>query len=134
MNNLLSSKPLWQNTGIALVRILIGFFIAYHGWEVFDATKMKTYTEWDTFKGSSFMPYLGKGAEFVAGVLLMFGLLTRAASLIIIGTFLYIVFFVGKGKFWYEDQHPFLFVLFGMLFLFTGPGSLAIDNLIFKRR
>jgi putative oxidoreductase len=134
MNKFFSAAPINQQWAIALVRIVVGAFIAYHGYEVFDAAKMKGYTEWEIFKGASFMPYLGKGAEFVAGVLLILGLFTRFAALITVGTFVYIVFFIGKGKFWMEDQHPFLFVLLGVLFLFTGPGSFSLDSKLFKSR
>jgi putative oxidoreductase len=132
MNKFFSATPINQQWAIALLRIIVGFFIAYHGYEVFDAAKMKGYTEWEAFKDSSFMPYLGKGAEFVAGVLLMLGLFTRVAALITIGTFTYIVFFIGKGKFWMEDQHPFLFVLLGVFFLITGPGAFSLDSKFFK--
>jgi putative oxidoreductase len=65
---------------------------------------------------------------------LILGLFTRFAALITVGTFVYIVFFIGKGKFWMEDQHPFLFVLLGVLFLFTGPGSFSLDSKLFKSR
>ena len=70
---------------------------------------------WDVFKKASspaLMVYLGKTAELVAGFLLVTGLFTRIACVIIIGTFIYIPFFVGSGKIWYEDQYPFLFALF----------------------
>jgi putative oxidoreductase len=39
---------------------------------------------------------------------------------------------VGHGRFWYEDQHPFLFALFGVLFFFTGPGAWSLDALRMK--
>lgn len=134
MNKFYSAALINSQGAIALLRIVVGFFIAYHGFEVFDAVKMKGYIEWEAFKGSTLMPYLGKGAEFVAGVLLMLGLFTRLAALITIGTFAYIVFFIGKGKFWMEDQHPFLFVLLGVFFLFTGPGTFSLDSRFFKTK
>jgi putative oxidoreductase len=56
----------------------------------------------------------------LAGVLLVLGLFTRVAALLCVGTFLYITFFIGHGRFWMEDQHPFLFALFGVLFLSPG--------------
>lgn len=132
MKKFFSAEPVAQGYVLALLRILISIFMIIHGMELFDAVKMKGYTEWDNFKGSAFMPYLGKGAEFVAGVLLLPGLFTRIASLIAIGTFGYITFFIGKGKFWMDDQPPFMFVLFGVLFLFAGPGALSADGLLFK--
>ena len=79
------------------------------------------------------MPYLGKGAEFLAGVLLILGLFTRVAALIIIGTFAYITFFVGKGKFWMDDQYPFLFALLGLVFFIIGPGAWSLDGKLFKK-
>ena len=72
--------------------------------------------------------YAGKAAELVAGILLTLGLFTRLGALICIGTLAYITFILGHGKFWYEDQHPFMFVLFGLLFLFSGPGAWSLDE------
>lgn len=134
MKKFLSPTPIAQQQVIALLRIIIAVFLIIHGKEVFDAAKMEEYTKWDSFKTSAFMPYLGKGAEFVAGVLLMPGFLTRLAALITIGTFAYITFMVGNGKFWMDDQHPFLFVLFGLLFLFAGPGVMSADGALFKQK
>jgi putative oxidoreductase len=136
MHPFLSVTPLSADKGIGLIRIIIGALLIYHGQEVFNAALMKGYAEWETFKGPSatFLVYLGKSSEFIAGILLFLGLLTRLGALIAIGTLSYITFFIGHGKFWYEDQHPFLFVLFGCLFLFTGPGAWSLDKLIFKGR
>jgi len=134
MKKFFSSTPIAQEQILALLRMVIAVFLIIHGKEVFDAAKMEEYTKWDSFKTSAFMPYIGKGAEFAAGVLLLFGFLTRVAALITIGTFAYITFFVGNGKFWMEDQHPFLFVLFGLLFLFAGPGAMSVDGAFFRKR
>jgi putative oxidoreductase len=52
-----------------------------------------------------------------------------------IAAFAGIIFILGdKGKVLQGDQHPFLFILLALLFLFTGPGAFAIDNRIFKKR
>lgn len=80
------------------------------------------------------MVYAGKSSELIAGISLLFGLFTRLGSLLTMGTLSYITFFIGSGKFWYEDQHPFMFVLFGLLFLLTGPGAWSIDGLIFNEQ
>ena len=108
----------------------------YHGREIFMESKMNEYLQWDMFKNSSgkVLVYLGKGAEFVGGILLFFGLFTRIAAMILMGTMSYIAFFVGKGIVWDNDQHPFLFVLLAMVFLLTGGGRWSIDHLLFKKR
>jgi putative oxidoreductase len=136
MNNLFSTSPIWQQKGVALVRIIVGALLIYHGQEVFNTELMKGYLTWDNFKGSTgkWMVYLGKSSELLAGISLFLGLFTRLGALLLIGTLSYITFFVGHGKFWYEDQHPFMFVLFGLLFIFTGPGAWSLDELIFKRK
>lgn len=125
-----------QSCGIAMVRITVGIFLIYHGHEIFDPAKMKEFANWDQFKHASsplFLPYLGKGAELLGGILLTAGLCTRLGCLIIIGTMLYISFFIGGGKIWFEDQYPFLFALLALVFIFTGPGSLALDKILFDK-
>lgn len=132
MNKLFSPQPLALEGGLALVRVIVGLFMIYHGWEVFDANKMKEYATWDVFKkfpSATFMVYLGKGAELVAGIMLAVGCFTRVAAIILICTMLFISFFVGNGKVWYEDQHPFLFVLLGLVFFFVGSGKYSVDGI-----
>lgn len=135
-NKLFLPAPLWQNNGLAIIRIIVGLFMIYHGWEVFDAEKMKGYLDWDSFKGFSspaVMVYMGKIAELVGGILLILGLLTRLAAVMIAVTMLYISFFVGQGRVWYEEQHPFLFVLLAMVSFFCGPGNFSLDKIIFRK-
>ncbi|NJO03999.1 MAG: DoxX family protein [Bacteroidia bacterium] len=134
MKILLNNTPLGPGRGLALVRIIVGLLLVYHGQEVFQPRLMQSYLDWDAFKGpyASLMVYTGKSAELVSGLLLLLGLFTRLGALICIITLGYITFFVGQGRFWYEDQHPFMFVLFGLLYFFTGPGAWSLDGLLFK--
>ena len=114
---------------------MVGLLILYHGIEIFDNDIMKGYFGWDVFQrqGGKALVYLGKSTELLAGSLLVLGLFTRIGAVFMIGTFCFITFFVGHGRFWYEDQHPFLFALFGVLFLFTGPGAWSLDEKLFKK-
>ena len=132
MKSIFSSEPIDKNNGIGIVRIVVGLMLMYHGHEIFRPELMKGYLNWDPFKsdfGKVFV-YLGKGGELVSGILLVLGLFTRIACAIIIVTFVYITFFIGGGRFWYEDQHPFMFLLCGVLFLYTGPGAWSIGKSI----
>ena len=115
----------------------MGYFMFYHGWEIFDAKAMNSYLQWDMFKNSSSgktMVYAGKAAELAGGLFLFIGLYTRIAAIILIGTMAYISFFVGHGKIWYDDQHPFLFVLLGFVFFFMGGGRWSADHFLFKNK
>jgi putative oxidoreductase len=130
MNRFFSIAGLNQESGIAFVRVITGLFLVYHGWETFDASKMNEYAGWDSFKNTPaplLMVYLGKGGELLVGLMLVLGLLTRLACLFLVGIMVYIVFFIGHGKIWYEDQHPFLFVLLAIVFFVSGSGKWSID-------
>jgi putative oxidoreductase len=138
MNNrirtFLSPKPVLLDKILATIRIVIGLLMVYHGYEVFNSEVMSGYIKWDVFqnKAATFLVYAGKSTELIAGILLTLGLFTRVGAVLLIGTMLYITFLVGHGRFWYEDQHPFMFVLFGVLFLFSGPGAWSLDGLFWK--
>jgi putative oxidoreductase len=135
MNILFSSSPYAQQAAIGIARIILGSFLIFHGKEVFDETLMNEYAKWESFKNfssPSLVTYTGKAAELLEGILLVLGLLTRPAYLLVIATFTYITFFVGKGKFWYDDQHPFMFVLVAAILFFTGPGNWSLDSKLFK--
>ena len=136
LTSFFSSSPVFLNNGIAILRIVVGLLLLYHGIEIFTPETMNTYLQWDMFKGpyGKFLVYMGKGSEFIAGIFLLLGLFTRIGALIMIGNFSYITFFVGEGRFWYQEQHPFMFALFGILFLFTGPGAWSLDSIIFTKK
>ncbi|WP_337044877.1 DoxX family protein [Emticicia sp. 17c] len=121
-----------NNTGFALIRIITGLLMGYHGLEIFESAKMQEYASWDSIKDMPFpllLAYLGKGSELVGGLLLAFGWQTRIAGVLIGVTMFFICFKIGSGKFWYEDQHPFLFALLGMIYFFAGPGKWSIDGI-----
>ena len=135
MNKIFLPGPLWQTFGLTLIRCILGAFLIYHGWEVFSESKMNEYLKWDMFKNGSgkFLAYAGKASELIAGLLFLFGFLTRLASLLTLGVMFYITFILGKGLIWYEDQYPFLFILLALVFFFTGAGRISVDHLLFKK-
>jgi len=120
-----------NSAGFAIVRIITGLLLAYHGLEIFETAKMQEYASWDSIKTmpfATFWAYLGKAVELLGGILLTIGFLTRPAALVIALTMLFICFKIGNGKFWYEDQHPFLFFLLAMIYFFTGPGKWSVEK------
>lgn len=136
INNFFSSAPLWTTTGLAVLRIVTGLLMAYHGLEVFNESKMQEYTTWEVVKklpSPLLQVYIGKGLELVTGILLAAGLFTRIAALLMALNMLFICFYIGSGKFYYEDQHPFIFALLALVFFFTGPVAFSFDNLLFAQ-
>jgi putative oxidoreductase len=137
IKSFLSPGGLWQNSGIAMIRIIVGVFMIYHGWEVLDASKMNEYSKWLTeirFPSPRLMAYLGKSIELISGILITVGLFTRLAIVPLAITMAIICFGIGKGKIFMEDQHPFLFILLAFVFFFTGPGKWSLDYILFERR
>lgn len=135
MNTFFSPSPIQLPKALAAMRIIVGLLMVYHGVELFDPEIIRRYLEWEVFKNQSgkVLVYTGKTFELISGLLFVLGLFTRVGGLLAIVTFSFITFFVGHGKFWYEDQHPFLFVLFGTLFFFTGPGTWSLDGKLFGK-
>jgi putative oxidoreductase len=137
MHRFLSPEPLWQQQGLGILRIIVGLFMVYHGLEVFDENKMNEYTKWMVdmkLPAPAFMAYLGKSSELITGILLTIGLFTRPAAIVLAITMTFIAFGIGHGRIHMEDQHPFLFVLLALVFIFTGPGKWSLDRSLFGRR
>ena len=137
MNKLFSTDPLWQTNGLVALRIITGLLMAYHGLEVFKPEVIKGYAEWEVIKKLPFpllMAYIGKGLELVTGICLAIGLFTRIAALFMFINMIFICFKIGNGKFYYDDQHPFIFALLALVFFFTGPIKFGLDNLRLKRK
>lgn len=133
MNNNLAT----MQRGIAVVRIITGILLIYHGWEVFMPEKMKMYAGWFVerkYPMPEFWAYAGKTAELVAGIGFVLGLFVRLSAIISIVAFAGIIFMLGgKGKIFTDDQHPFLFILLSLVFLFTGYSALGVDGIRKKR-
>jgi putative oxidoreductase len=137
INQLFFIKTEWQNNSLAIIRILCGLLMGYHGLEIFNSDIMKSYQEWDIIKTIPFpvmMVYLGKGIELVTGLCFVFGLFTRLAAMLMAVNMLFICFYIGGGKFYYEDQTPFLFAILAVVFFFVGSVKFGLDNKIFKSK
>ena len=121
----------WQRNGLAVIRIITGLLIIYHGVEIFQSDIMNMYLGWEVIKALPYpvlMTYFGKGIELVTGIFITLGLFTRIAALLLTLNMLFICFYVGSGKFYYEDQHPFIFAMLAMVFFFTGSVKFGLDN------
>ena len=66
MNQFFSPTPIAQNYGIAIVRIITGILLVWHGWESFDAEKMNMYSTWFVerkYSNPQIWAYSGKIAD-----------------------------------------------------------------------
>jgi putative oxidoreductase len=125
---------------ISLFRAVIGFLFALHGamtlfnWPL--AIPMPVHVgDWPVWWSGLI--------EFITGLLVMVGLFTRAAAFLASGT-------MAVAYFWQHQPHalwPFdkdiggnngelsiLFCFSFFLILFIGPGSIAVDTLLHRKR
>lgn len=126
-----------KDNGLFVIRVLTGLMIFYHGLEVFKPDTMNSYQEWEVIKNLPFpvlLTYTGKIIELLTGICIALGLFTRIATLLMAGNMLFICFYIGSGKFWYEDQHAFLFAVLAMVFFFCGSVKYGLDDYFFKSK
>lgn len=132
---ILNAKGLWPN-GLSLIRILTGVFLMFHGTQAFETKDMEEFTRWLTdlsFPFPAAWAYAGKGVELLGGFLLVLGLFTRVASVMLIIVFCTISFTLGHGKIFTDAQHPFMFAMLSMIYLFEGPGHWSLDSHYFDK-
>jgi putative oxidoreductase len=128
-----------QTPFLLFVRLYWGWQISQNGWgKLHNLDKV---TEFFTSLG---LPMPGPTAtfvatfEFIGGILLAIGLLSRVAALgfVIDMTMAYITadrgallsFWSAPEKFYGAD--PFIFLFVGLLILIFGPGKIAVDTLL----
>jgi len=131
----LSSKTILDKWFI-IIRIITGVMIARYGLEVFSKVKMDGNFAWLTdihFPAPVFMAYLGKWAELVGGIFLVIGLFTRFAAIILIIDMLVVIFIMGAGNIFGDEQLPFLLMTLFVCFVFKGGGELSLDHVFFDK-
>ncbi len=121
---------------LLVLRIQIGLAFVFHGWP-----KIQDPFGWmGAGSGySEFMLALAAIAEFVGGVCLTVGLVTRLSALGIACTMFVAMmhhmsdggsFVGGKGS-W---ELPALYLTLAVVFVFLGPGRSSVDAVIFKKK
>jgi putative oxidoreductase len=131
-----------QSPFLLIIRLYWGWQISQNGWG-----KLHNLGHVTDFFASLGLPAPGPTAafvatfEFVGGILLAAGLLSRVAALglTIDMTMAFLTadrasllsFFSDPGKFYNAD--PFIFFFVGLLILVFGPGKLSIDALLERR-
>lgn len=136
LKQLLSSEGFYKNL-LVIIRAISGIIIAKYGLEVFEANSMQGNFDWLTdlhMPAPHFMAYLGKLTELVGGALLAIGLFTRLVTIPLIINMGVIIFFMGKGNIWGDEQLPFLLLLLFAVFFFNGAGKWSMDHWLFDRK
>lgn len=129
-------KLLFSNSkdlGLLLFRVLLGSFIAYHGYKKFAGGKDSlTYVgsmlgQFGITKGYLVLGTLAALSEFLGGIFVVFGFLNRIATTMVVGTLAVatsVMYKEGFAKFSYPLEMMSAFIA---LFV-AGPGKFSVDN------
>lgn len=127
--------------GPTVLRVVVGTVFLAHGWQ-----KLTEYTLLGVAKGFGALgipfPYLSAvlatGMELIGGGLLIAGLFTRFASLGLAFTMgvALVTAHLSNGFFAATNGYEYVLTLLAanLALALTGPGALALDNLVWRRR
>lgn len=129
--------PVARDLGLLILRLVLGVVLIYgHGYAklavIFSGAPIEFMDPIGIGAGLSF--HLAAFAEGICAILLILGLFSRLASLVLSVNFVVIFIF---HAFMVGDGFPILELRFLYLFAFialtlTGPGKISMDNLLFK--
>jgi len=141
---LFPANPINTDLGLFLIRLIIGFLMAFHGYEKFiHFNEMATSDFW-----ANNVSFLGmKGAtplaltifaELFCSIFLILGLFTRFSLCVLAFCmgYIFLVIFPGSlvenGEHGYKFNDAFVYFVIYLGLLFTGPGKYSFDSKIFK--
>jgi putative oxidoreductase len=91
-NILTSSRSISVDFGVLFARVCVGAYFIFHGHELFYTNAMESFASYLSndlhFPMPLLMAYLRTGAELFGGIMILFGLLTRIGSFLIMFTIL----------------------------------------------
>ncbi len=119
---------------LAIIRICTGIGLIIHGIYIFNSDYMAGHAA--IFEGQYNLPtamaYISRAAEFLIGILLVLGLFTRFAALILIINMLVATFYVLKGDIMavdnYQAQLSWLYVIIGFTLFVSKPTAYSLDK------
>jgi putative oxidoreductase len=124
-----SGSPAVTDFALLLLRLFTGLTLAFaHG-----IGKIPPQPRFiDTVTGLGlpaphFMAWMAGISEFVGGILLALGLLTRPAALMIVITMAVAAFMRHGGDPFRDRELPIFFGVVALVFLIAGPGRYALD-------
>ena len=127
----LSGLDRFREVGPLLLRLFLGFTLVFGTQDnVLHRERMLEFR--DFLAGSGFpyplaSAYLSAYAQFLCGILILAGLLTRWASLVMVVNFLVALGMVHVGLPFGENISPLAMLFCSACFLFYGPGRYGVD-------
>jgi putative oxidoreductase len=123
------------DAGLAVVRVVVFLLLAFlHGMgKVPPQEGFVGMVGGLGFPAPGLFAWLAAIAEVGGAILLVLGLLTRPAALLVFVHFLFVIFIAHGGDPLGDRELPIIFCTTALMFLLAGPGRYSVDNLIAGR-
>lgn len=124
----------YKEYGVVFIRLIIGFHLVYGTQDnIFSAARMLEFADFLTARGvpfALFSAHLSAYAQFVCGILFVFGARTRSAAIVMIINFIAALGIAHVGD-TYPNAFPALMMLAAAcFFLLHGAGKLSVDEFL----
>ncbi len=123
------------NLGLLILRVFIGAALLSHGWgKMFGG--LEQFTGFVASLGvpaPKLMAFLAAFAESFGAILLLIGLLTRPAALMILVTMAVAIFGAHGGEGFAKQEAAWLYLVPALFFLRKGAGRWSVDALVSKK-
>lgn len=138
MNLKLNNLARYSDLTLFALRALTGAFLVHETWDnVSSAARMTEFVEFlgqHGFPAPALLAPLSVAIQFGCGILLVAGLLTRAAGLLIAANFVVAVLMVHWDEAFRGWWPAIVLVFLGLHFAAAGSGRFGLDGLFGKRR
>jgi putative oxidoreductase len=125
--------PISIDFAVLLLRVVPSLFLMTHGW---DKLANLLHGDWSFADpiglGESFSLLLTIFAEFVCSILVILGLITRPALIILMILMTVIIFVIHGADPIGDKEHAALYLAIYATIFITGPGRMSVDNRIFS--
>ena len=135
MSGWLSRLEPW---GATLLRVVLGVAMVYHGYgkvipaHGFVAHPLSAMRVYNHFIAGLGMPgwlgYVSALTEFLGGILLLLGMLTRLAALMVAGNMVVALCSVTLHRGYAASEYVLALIAIAVMLVFTGGGAIAVDR------
>jgi len=118
-----------------VMRVTLGALLVYHGTnKVFGGHSGLAQHLADLgWPLATVQALLASYTEFLGGIFLVVGLLTRLSAALNVGLFT-VIFFVYHGSDAFSDKESgLIYLVMSIVVLLSGPGKVSVDNFLFKK-
>jgi putative oxidoreductase len=124
--------------GPLFLRVVIGWHLVYASWgRVADHHQLmlfRNYLEHYRFPVPLFNAYLSAAAQVVCGYLYILGLFTRPAAAVMVINFVAALWMVHWHQPYPRKQLALIMLAMSIFLLLHGPGRVALDNVLRRRK